>query len=73
MQGKSTTLRTLSYRYEFKIQSVSRPHKVFAKKKIVVPTPEGAEVIKNELIANYKKTNPNGEAIEVVTRLVSRV
>lgn len=73
MQSRSTQPRTLSCRYEFKIQTVSRPHKVLAKKKIVVPTPEGVEVIKKELIANYKKTNPKGEAIEVVTRLVSRV
>lgn len=73
MQSRNTQPRTLSYRYEFKIQTVSRPHKVLAKKKIIVPTPEGKEVIIKELTENYKKTYPKAEAIEIVTRLVSRV
>lgn len=65
--------RYLRYRYEFKIQTVSRPHKVFSKRKLTVPTPDGVEAIKKELLKNYKELNPKGEAIEIVTRLVSRV
>lgn len=66
-----TEARRASIRFELKIQTVSRPHKVFLKKKMVAPTWDAIENIKKELLADYNRQYPQGEPLEIEHRFIS--
>lgn len=63
--------RKSKYRIEVKIQTVSRPHEVLTKKKIVVPTMDDAQVACDALLVAYKKQYPKGVPLEISYRFVS--
>jgi len=63
--------RKSKYRIEVKIQTVSRPHEVLAKKKIIVPSMDDAQIACDALLVAYKKQYPKGVPLEISYKFIS--